>query len=192
MSDQPRRLPLFAALAAFILYVCTMGSGVTSNSMPLMAKLAGWDPMPLVGQPLLWLFTLPLHLLPAAAIPLALKLFSAALAGVILWLRARTVQLLPWDHSWEGANRLALTLPVFLACALCGLEFNFWQEATSSCGELLDLLPLVAVVWLLLEYNVRRQPRWLTAAPVIWGLGMAENWLLLLLLPFFVAAVIRL
>lgn len=185
-----RRLPLVVALAAFVLYVSTMGSGLTLNGLSLAPKLAGWDDSPIVGQPLLWLLSLPLRALPAGWIPLAVKLIAAGLAGTILGLLARTVQLLPWDRLWDGTSRFAYLLPILTACFICGLEFTFWQEATSTCGELLGLLLFAAVIWLLLEYNVRQQSRWLDTAAFVWGLGMAENWVMLLLLPLFVASVI--
>src|ERR1035438_5343912 len=190
MVNQTHRLPWFAALVAFALYAGTLGGGVTVNSLPLVAKLAGWDETPLVGQPLLWLMTLPLNLLPVAWVPFFLKLFSAAMAALILGVLTRTVQLLPWDQSWETSGRLARTLPVLTAGTVCGLEFGFWQQATTANGEMLDLLLLAAAVWLLLEYKVRREPRWLDAATVVWGLGMAENWVMLLALPLFVAGII--
>ena len=85
-----------------------------------------------------------------------------------------------------------MALPVLTGCALCGLEFSFWQNATSESGELLALLPLVAAVWLLLEFNVRQDLRWLDAAAVVWGLGMAENWVMILALPLLVGAILAL
>ncbi|HEX7571294.1 MAG TPA: tetratricopeptide repeat protein [Verrucomicrobiae bacterium] len=190
MFNLTRRFPLLVALGAFVFYLATVSHGVTTNSLSLTAKLAGWDRTPLVGQPLLWLLTLPLRLLPAGGIALALNLFSAATAALTLGLLARTVQLLPWDQPWFKANRRAAALPVLLAAGLCGLEFNFWQDATAATGEMLDLLLLAAALWLLLEYRVRREARWLDAAAVVWGLGMAENWLMLPALPLFVAGVI--
>jgi Flp pilus assembly protein TadD len=190
MFNLTRRFPLLVALGAFVFYLATVSHGVTVNSLPLTAKLAGWDGTPLVGQPLLWLLTLPLRLLPAGGIALALNFFSAATAALTLGLLARTVQLLPWDQPWFKANRRAAALPILLAAGLCGLEFNFWQDATAATGELLDLLLLAAALWLLLEYRVRREARWLDAAAVVWGLGMAENWLMVLALPLFVAGVI--
>ena len=190
METQSRRLPVLVALIAFVIYVATMGGEVTANSLPLAAKLAGWDEKILVGQPLLWLLTLPLRLLPGGWVPLAVKLLAAALAAAILGLIARTVQFLPWDHPWDKASRLTCVLPILTAAIVCGLQFNFWQEATSTCAELLDLLLLTAAVWLLLEYNVRQQTRWLDAAALVWGVGMAENWVMLLTLPLFIAAVI--
>ena len=71
----------------------------------------------MAGQPLLWLLTLPLRVLPAAWLPLLLKLFAAALAAAILGLLTRTVQLLPWDRPWDNASRFACALPALTACA---------------------------------------------------------------------------
>jgi Flp pilus assembly protein TadD len=167
-----------------------MGGQMTANTLPLAANLAGWNDVPLLGQPLLWLLTLPCHLLPAACLVLFLKLFAAALAASIVAVLVRSIQLLPWDYPWDNVKPLASWLPILIACSLCGLEFTYWQEATSNCGELLSLLLLAAASWLLLEYNVRQQSRWLNAAAVVWGLGMAENWVMLLTWPLFVIAVI--
>lgn len=175
-----------------MLYGITLSHGVTINSLSLAAKITGEDSTPTLGQPLLWLFTLPMRLLPAGWAPPALNFFSAAAAALTLGLLARSVSLLPWERPWDGENRWAGKLPVVLACGVCGLEFNFWQDATAATGEMLDLLLLAASLWLLLEYRVRRESRWLDAAVFVWGLGMAENWLMLLALPFFVGGVIRL
>ncbi|HEY5041102.1 MAG TPA: hypothetical protein VIK53_03795 [Verrucomicrobiae bacterium] len=46
------------------------------------------------NQPLTWLLTLPLHLLPGGWIPLALNLFSAFTATLILGVLARSIDLL--------------------------------------------------------------------------------------------------
>jgi tetratricopeptide (TPR) repeat protein len=185
-----RRLPLLAALGTFVLYAVTLSHGVTVNSLALAAKVAHWDWMPMLGHPLLWLLTLPLRWLPAAWAPFCLNLFSAATAALTLGVLARTLQIMPWDKPWENTNGLAGALPVMLACALCGLEYSFWQEATAATGETLDLLLLASALWLLLEYRLRRESRWLNAAALVWGLGMAENWVMLLMLPLFVAGVI--
>ncbi|MEI8291092.1 MAG: hypothetical protein WCH99_16625 [Verrucomicrobiota bacterium] len=190
MPTQTHRLPLGVALAAFLLYAGTMGSELTLNGLPLVSKLAGWDETPMVGHPLLWLLTLPLRLLPAAWAPLLLKLFAAAIAAAILGLLTRTVQMLPWNRPWNATSRLGYALPGLTACAVCGLEFNFWREATATCGDLLDLFLAAAAAWLLLESKARRSVRWLYAATVVWGLGMAENWLMLLAFPLFVTAVV--
>jgi tetratricopeptide (TPR) repeat protein len=190
MMNMIRRIPVQVALGALIFYLMTLGHGVTINSLSLTAKLAGWDWTPMVGQPVLWLLTLPLRLLPEAWVAVGLNIFSAVTAALTLGLLVRTVQLMPWDWPWPAQNRLAAALPVLLACGLCGLEFNFWQEATAATGEMLDLLLLAVALWLLLEYRVSRNSRWLDAAALVWGLGMAENWVMQLTLPLFIAGII--
>jgi tetratricopeptide (TPR) repeat protein len=190
MLNLTRRFPLLIALGAFVFYGLAASHGVTSNSLVLTAKVAGWDWTPIVGHPLLWLLTLPLRLLPAGWVALVLNLFSAGLAAVTLGLLVRSIELLPWDRPMEIESRWLNALPSLLACSLCGLEFSFWQEATAATGELLDLLLLATPLWLLLEYCVRRESRWRNVAVFVWGLGMAENWVMLLTLPLLVAGLI--
>ena len=50
-------------------------------------------------------------------------------------------------------------------------------------------LLLAIALWLLLKFRVTRNFRWLQAAALVWGLGMVENWMLLLTLPLFAVAV---
>ena len=187
MFNLTRRLPWVVALVAFWLYALTLSHGVTLTSLPLTAKVAGWDWTPLARHPLLWLLTLPVRLLPEAMVPLFLNLFSAATGALTLGVLARTLKILPWGKRWKDNWQQVGALPVLLAVALCGLEFSFWQEATAATGEMLDMLLLASGLWLLLEYRLRRDSRWLNAAALVWGLGMAEDWAMLFLLPLFIA-----
>ena len=172
-------------LAALLLYVLTLSHGVTLASLPLAAKVTGWDWQPMVGQPLLWLLTLPLRALPGGWVAPALNLFSAVCAALTLGILARSLELADWDRPLRTLKRWPASLPILLACLLCGLEFNFWQEATAATGEMLQLLLFAVAVWCLLEYRVSREFRWLPAATFVWGLGMAENWMMVLALPLF-------
>ena len=190
MLNTFRRLPWLVALVALVFYGITASPGVTLTGLPLAAKIAGWDVTPWVGQPLLWLLTLPLRLLPGAWVPFCLNLFSATTAAVTLGMLARSVELLPWPRLWSRLKGWHRRLPVLLAVAVCGLEFSFWHQATNTTGEMLEVLLPAAALWLLLEYRVRQESRWLDAAALVWGLGMAENWVMMLLLPGFVAGVI--
>jgi len=66
MAKHLRSLPLQVGLIALLFYSITLSHGVTFESLPLTAKIAGWDWLPMTRQPLLWLCTLPLRLLVAA------------------------------------------------------------------------------------------------------------------------------
>ncbi len=188
MSETNRRFPRYVALAALLLYVLTLSHGITLRNLLLAAQVAGWDWQPMASQPLLWLLTLPLRCLPAGWIPTGLNLFSAVCGAVTMGLLARSIQLLPWTRPWSADNGWADKLPLLLACVVCGLEFSFWQEATTATGEMLDMLLLAAAIWCLLEYRAVNKPHWVNAAAFIWGLGMAENWVMLLTLPLFVVS----
>jgi len=185
-----KRLPLWMALSAVLLYGLTLCWGTTVNSLPLAARLAGWDWRPKLDQPLTWLVTLPLHLLPASWVPAGLNLVFALGAALTVGLLARSVQLLPWDCLPPETKPWLARLPVLLAVGVCALQFNFWQEATAATGAMLDQLLLAAVIWCLLEYRAEKRLRWLHAAAVIWGAGMAQTWLLVVNLPMFIIALI--
>src|ERR1019366_8826788 len=136
MAGIHHRLPRFVALAALLVYGLTLSWGTTLNSLPMAAKVAGWDWQPMANEPLTWLLTLPLRCLPAGWIPVSLNLFFAICGALTLGLLARSIELLPWDCPPDENKKWIKRLPVLLACAVCGLEFNFWQEATAGGGLL--------------------------------------------------------
>jgi len=192
VTREQKRFPQAVALTAFVLYALTLSRGVTPHSLDLTAKVAGWDWLPMSSRPLTWLVTLPLHVLPAGWIPFALNLVSAALAAMTLGLLARCVELLPWDCRPDARKPWIARLPALLAVTVCGFEFSFWQEATAMTGEMMDVFLLAAAICCLLEYRVRNEICWLNLAALVWGVGMTENWVMLLTLPLFVAALIAL
>ncbi len=181
---------LLVAVGALIFYTATLSRGVTLTSLTLTTKIAGWDWLPLSEHPLAWLLTLPLRLLPNRDIPWALNFFSAVTAAAVLGILARSMQLLKWDCPPDPQKNWARQLPILFAVGVCGLEFNFWQEATALSGEMLELLLFAAAIWCLLEFRRKKNLRWLDAAVVIWGIGLAENWAMQLMLPAFVFTVI--
>lgn len=189
MKSLLHRFPLLVALSALLVYTVTLSRGVTASGLALTAKVAGWDWVPMTTQPLFWLLTLPLRLLPAGWVPMALNLFSAVCAAAVLGILARSLELLPWPRSLNTAGGWR-RLPVLLAVVVCGLEIHFWQAATSATGEMLDVLLLAGAIWCLLEYRRSDDWHWLRAAVFVWGLGLAQNWMMVLALPLFVIGLV--
>ena len=183
-----KRFPVQVALAALAVYGMTLAHGVTLPSLMLTAQVADWGDQSMTSQPLFWLLTLPFRLLPAGWIPLALNAFSAVCAALTLGFLAATLELAAWDRPLAELSGWRARLPLLLGVILCGLEFNFWQAATQSTGEALQILLLAAAIWCLFQYRVIRRSIWLKIAAGLWGVGMAENWMMLLTLPLFVAA----
>jgi tetratricopeptide (TPR) repeat protein len=190
MKFNLHRIPFLVALGAFLIYLLTLSRGITASNLELASKVAGWDWQPIVGSPLVWLCSLPLRILPAAWVPIATNVFAAACGAIILGLVARTVELLPPLRPLQAMGDWKSRLPALLAAVVCGMEINFWQSATGGMIEIVQLLPLVIAVWCLLEFRTNNQVRWLYAAVFVWGLGMAENWMMIPTLPLFVAGLV--
>ena len=190
-----RTLKGWVFLTALVLYTVTLSGDVTMQSLPLTAKVAGWDWQPLASHPVLWMLTLPFGWLPASIIPVALNFLSAVFAALCLGLLTHIMQLLPWSFPFRpsGHEKVITTVATLLAVVMCGFEFNFWLHATAASGESLDLLLLAAAIWCVMEYRFRNDQRrdranrrWLNAAAIIWGVGMAENWAMIIDFPVFI------
>ena len=124
-----------------------------------------------------------------AVIPPAANVLAATCAALTLGFLAATLERIAWTRPPAGLPAWASRLPVILGLVVCGGEFNFWQAATAATGEALPLLPLSAALWCLTNYRPARRLIWLQRACLLWGLGMAENWMMVLTLPLFVVAV---
>lgn len=183
-----KRLPVQVALAGLAAYALTLSHGVTINSAALTGKIAGWDYQPMTSQPLFWLLTLPVHILPAGWIPLALNLFSAVWAALALGLLTASLELAVWDRPLIALAGWRARLPLVLGAVVCGLEYSFWQAATQATGESLQILLLAAAIWCLLKYKAEQKEYWLRLAAFVWGLGMIENWMMLITWPLFMIA----
>ncbi len=199
-SFVPRFLPWLLAAAALAAYWLTLNRWVSQLNLAAVAKISGWMWQPELANPLLFLVTFPFRWLPAAQIPIALNVLSAACAAATLGLLARSVTLLPHDRTdaqrrRERSDFSFLTigsawLPPVLAVAVCGLQLTFWEHATNFTGEMFDLLLFAFVIWLLLEYRLDERVGRLYLAAAVYGAGMAENWAMVGFLPVFIAAII--
>ncbi|MEI7532891.1 MAG: DUF2723 domain-containing protein [Verrucomicrobiae bacterium] len=196
----PRFVPWLLAAAMLGFYAFTLNHWVTLANIVPVAKVSGFLWQPEFYNPLLFLFTYPFRWLPTAAIPLALNLFSAVCAAAALGLLARSVALLPHDRTEmertrERSDFAFLTtgsawFPPTLAAVMLGLEFGFWQHATSFTGESLNILIFAVIIWLLLEFRLDERVGRLYLAALIYGAGLGDNWALLGFLPVFLAAII--
>lgn len=194
----PAVLPWVIAVAALAVYLATLNHWLTLSSLPLAAKVTGWDRQPMVFQPALFLVTYPFRWLPASWVPLALNLATAVGAALTLALLARSVALLPQDRLEEqaGESRYGLFalpagwVPPVLAAVAGGLQLTFWENAVAASGEMLDLLLFAYTIRCLLEYGVRREAAWLDRAALVGGIGLANSWTLAGFLPLFVVALV--
>lgn len=194
------RLPWLVAAAALLVYALTLNRWLQLTSLPVVARVAGWDWSPTLYAPLHFLVTYPFRWLPGAVLPVALNLLAALFAALTLALLARSVTLLPFDRTREARQRersesgllstpLAWVGPVS-AALVCGLQLTFWENATVATGEMLDLLLFAVVIWCLLEYRVSGRENLLTALAFIYGLAVTNNYAMIAFFPCFVIALI--
>jgi tetratricopeptide (TPR) repeat protein len=195
-----RVLPWLIAAAMLLFYVLTLNHWVSLTSLAGVATISGWTWTPQYNTPLFYLVTMPLRLLAAPAVPLALNLFSAVCAALALGLLARSVGLLPHDRTEaqqvrERNDFFLLTLrsawlPPLLAALLCGLQLSFWESATTGGSEMFDLLLFAFVVWSLVEYRLDGRVWRLYASAVVVGAGIPEGQSMVAFFPLFIVAII--
>lgn len=193
-------LPWIVLVLGFVFYCLTLNRWVTIDSLNVVAQIARWDwTMPLRG-PLFFLITLPVHLIPAPFQPLALNVFTAGLAASTLAVLCRILLLIPQDRTREqrirerGSDSLPSTgfywLGPLLAVLVLGLQLTFWEHATSSTGEMLNVLIFGCLIWFLLEYRIHTNAKWLYGFAFLLAAGMSNAWSTVGYLPFFGIALI--
>jgi len=196
----PRVLPWLLAAAALVVYLVTLSHGVSLFNLTTVAKASGWTWEPEIYQPLSLAVTYPFHWLPVSQIPLALNVFSAVCAALVLGLLARSVAILPHDRTDAQRRReqspfSLLTirnawLPPVFAVVVCGLQLTFWEYATNHTGEMFNLLLFAFVIWSLLEYRLDEREGRLFLAAFAYGAGMTNDWAMVCYFPVFLTAII--
>ena len=194
------RLPWIASSVALLLYLLTLNHWVSFVNMAQVAKISGYSWQSEALNPVYFLVSSPLRLLPAAWTPLAVNLLSAVCAALVIALLTRAVILLPHDRTHQQRERLTSStgslrgplawLPPTLAAVVAGLQLSFWQHATNGTPEMVNLLLLAYVVRALMEHRVSGQDAWLSKAALAYGALMTSDWLAVGLFPAFVGAVI--
>jgi hypothetical protein len=77
-------LPWILAAGTLLIYLLTLNSWVTVSSLPIAAKITGWDWNTTIASPLLYVVTYPFRFLPHSIQPVALNVFSAVCAALTL------------------------------------------------------------------------------------------------------------
>ena len=194
------RLPWAVALGSLVLYLTTLHSWISFASLPAVSDVGGWNDLSQSVAPLLYLLTLPLKLLPAPMVPMAMNVLAAVFGALTLAMLARSVVLLPHDRTKEQRQReqsdhslLSLRsnwMPALFAAMVCGLQLSFWQHATAGTGEMLNVLLFAFVIRCLLEYRIGHKTRWLTRAVLVYAMGITNNWGMVGFLPLFCVALL--
>lgn len=193
-------LPWLIGVGALLVYLGTMNQWATLGSIQNVALASGWEWRAHLTQPLNFLALLPFRFLPEHMVPMALNVFNALLATLVVTLLARTIAILPHDRTADQreieddpnavfTGRISW-IPPLLGCLTLGLQITFWENATSFTGEMIDMLVVAYVIRCLMEFRIDNEQSWLSRASLFYGIGMTNNWALIGLLPIFVTAII--
>jgi tetratricopeptide (TPR) repeat protein len=195
-----RYLPWVLAAAFAVLYGLTLGKWITYQGLPTLARAAGWDWQAAYHAPLHYLLMYPVRWLPAAWQVIALNSFSTLCAVLTLAILARSVAILPYDRTRDQRqlerNEFALLgipgawLPPVFAVLVCGLQLSFWEHATLSTLEALDLLLFAYCVRCLLEFRLDARDPWIYRMAFVLGLGITSNFAMIGFLPAFLVALL--
>lgn len=193
-------LPWVVAVTAFIGYLLTLNTWITTGNIAHVSRVSGLEWAPTVMAPLTYLITLPAKLFPYRLQPVVLNLLSALLAAASLGFLARSVILFPQDRTRDQRAReknefgLLSTwwswLPPLVAVFICGLHLVFWRNAIANVGEMLDLFLFAYLIRCLLEYRIGENDRWLYKFALVYGLSVTNNWAMIGFLPIAAVAVI--
>jgi tetratricopeptide (TPR) repeat protein len=142
----------------------------------------------------------PVRWLPAAWQVIGLNLFSAICSVLTLALLARSVAILPHDRTRDQRqlerNEFSLLgipgswLPPLFAVLVCGFQLTFWEHATVSTYEALDLLIFAYVVRCVLEYRLDRRDSWLYRTAFLLGLSITSNYAMIGFLPVLIISLV--
>ncbi|HWD93400.1 MAG TPA: tetratricopeptide repeat protein [Verrucomicrobiae bacterium] len=193
-------LPWIVAAFVAVIYLLTVNHWLSFRNMQFVARATGQTWTAQTYWPVFILVTSPFRWLPHTWVPLAMNLFSVGCAFLALALLARCVALMPHDRTQKQRERqhgsLALLsiptawIPPVLAVLVCGLQLTFWERATVLSTGMFDLVLFAYCVRCLLEYRIDKRESWLLRAAVIYAAAATDNWVLIVLFPAFLAALI--
>lgn len=193
-------LPWLIAVGGAALYAATLNRWVALAGLDVVSKVAGWDWNSMHLGPVTLLLTWPFRWLPGSAQPIALNALSTVLAGVTLWLLAKSVALLPHDRTREQRQRERsdfsfLTvpqawLPPLGAALLLGLQLTFWEHATAMTGEMVNLTLFALCVFCFLRARILQEDRYLALLSFTFGAAAANDWGIIGFCPLFFGAIL--
>lgn len=181
-------IAILLGAVAFALYTLTLAPTVLAGDagefqfVPYLLGVA--HP---TGYPLYCLFGwLWSHLLPVGDVAYRMNLFSALWAALAVGLLYPLVMTL-LQLVLPGLSAAARRTIAALAASTFAVTPTFWSQAIIAEVYGLHLFFVVALLWLILRWAVRRSPRLLLAAAGLFGLSLAHHRTTLLLAPALLA-----
>lgn len=195
------KLPWILGLIFLVLYLATLDKWVSLQSISVLAPVLGWDFWtPQIQSPLFLILVYPLRFLPPTVGILLFHVVNAILAACALMWLARSVMLWPQSHSNDQKMRnndpdglytdgLYWLSPIVAVLSL-GFLFTFWKDAISANQEMLNVFLLAYIVRNTMEHWLDGENRWIYMAAVVYGFALPNNWVMAVLLPFWLVSIV--
>lgn len=193
-------LPWLIAAAGLVVYLLTLHTWVSFESVGLVAKVTGWDWSKVHFGAVTLLLTWPIRWLPEPIQLTALNALSAVLAGLTLGILAKSVALLPHDRTRDQRQRersdfsfltVALAwVPPLASAVLLGFQLTFWEHATAQTGEMVNLALFALCIYSFLRFRVLQEDRYLAYLAFLFGAAAANDWGVISFCPFFFVAIL--
>lgn len=195
------RLPWILGAIFFVIYILTLNRWVSLDSLAVLAPIVGWDFWGLrMNSPLFRLVTSPCQLLSPASSILFISVLNAVLASFSLVWLARAVMLLPQDRCTDQrvrnddpdglyVSKLSWIPPLLAVCSL-GFMFAFWEDATGAFPSIINIFFLSYIVRNTLEHRLDGENFWIYRAAAVYSIALVNNWVMILLLPFWIGSLI--
>lgn len=195
------RLPWILGAIFFVIYILTLNRWVTLDSLAVLAPIVGWDFWGLrMNSPIFRLVTSPCQLLSPASSILFISVLNAVLASFALVWLARAVMLLPQDRCTDQrvrnddpdglyVSKLSWIPPLLAVCSL-GFTFAFWEDATGAFPAIINIFFLSYIVRNTLEHRLDGENFWIYRAAAVYSIALVNNWMMILLLPFWIGSLI--
>jgi len=186
--------PSVVFLSSFLAYVFTMPRTIYlgDNAEYITAAVTLGIPHP-SGYPLYVILSKLFSLFPISTLAFRVNLLSAVAASFglvifyLIFLKAcEYYQLSNPGFNFPPSAQKLLALSVSLLLAFTSW---FWYEATTAQVYTLNFLFFVLLFWLVLKFWENPHTKYLLWGSLLAGLGLANHQMLVLLLPFFFAAV---
>jgi tetratricopeptide (TPR) repeat protein len=178
--------------AFFLVLYGAMISGVPvpGASSQLVAKQLGLDPFASPVTPIWGMLVQGVAaVLPAGGLMPVLHFVSALCAAASVGLLYGVMVRLPHFQIVTQENRPPPKWPGQLAGLVAALAFGFcvplWLSAVQAHPAPLQVVLFLAATYLLVRYIEGRDPRWLERMALVYGVGVVESNLLVIMAPFY-------
>lgn len=178
---------------AFAVYLITLAPGAyPGESAELIVFQTDAGPFLSFLQPLWGEIARLLAAIPIGRLSIRLNVFSALCAAASVWMLFVLVSRIKHDRTTEEmrahfSHSAARYFSGLVAALMLAFSLPFWTVATRAHFHPFDLALFLLYLLLWSRYRTTRDMRWLTASAVLYGIGMVQSAIFIIVFPVMLA-----